>query len=167
MDGWKEVNGLTFQILLNLLIAMVWMLLHDAWDTLTFAVGYGIGMIFIFSLRRFFPTPFYGRKCWAILKLFWLFNIELLKSSLVVIGQVTRPKLNIEPGIFKVSTVMKTDWEITLLSCLITLTPGSVVMEVSTEEQIMYIHAMDSSEFKTSIMKSKHVFEQAIIKVMR
>lgn len=101
------------------------------------------------------------------MKLLYLFLIELVKSSIVVIGQVTRPKLNIEPGIFKVDTVLRTDWEITLLSYLITLTPGSVVMEVSTEDRIMYIHAMDASEFKTSIMKSKDVFEQAIIRVMR
>lgn len=158
---------MTLQILLNLLIAMVWMLLHDTWNTLTFAIGYLIGMIFIFALRRFFNAPFYARKCWAIVNLLWLFNVELVKSSIVVIGQVTRPKLDIEPGIFKVETILKTDWEMTILSYLITLTPGSVVMEVAPDDRIMYIHAMDASEFKTSIMKSKAIFEEAIIKVMR
>jgi len=158
---------LTLQILLNLLIAMVWMLLHDEWNTLTYAIGYLIGFIIIFSLRRFFPAPFYGKKSWSILKLFLLFIIELVKSSFVVIAQVARPKLNIEPGIFKVETKLKSDWEITLLSNLLTLTPGSVVMEVDPRQGIMYLHVMDASEFHHSIMKSKHVFEEAIIEVMR
>lgn len=156
---------MTLQILINLLIAMVWMLLHDTWDTLTFTVGYFIGLIIIFALRRFFPGPFYGRRLWSILKLLHLFNIELLKSSFVVIGQVTRPRLNIEPGIFKVETKLKTDLEITILSNLITLTPGSVVMEVDPQAGILYIHAMDSSEFLTSIMQSKIMFEKAIQEV--
>lgn len=157
--------SVTLQILLNLLIAMVWMLLHDTWDTLTFTVGYIIGMIIIFTLRRFFPAPFYVRRLWSILKLLHLFNLELIKSSFTVIGQVTRPTLNIEPGIFKVETDLKTDLEITILSNLITLTPGSVVMEVDPEAGILYIHAMDSSEFLTSILKSKIMFEKAIQEV--
>lgn len=156
---------MTLQILLNLIIGLVWMLLHDRWDAETFTIGYLIGLLFIFALRRFFPTTFYMRKCWAILKLFFLFIIELVKSTIVVVRQVARPKLNIEPGIFKVQTKLKSDWEITLLSKLITLTPGSVVMEVAPAEGIMYIHAMDASEFKNSIMESKRIFEDAILEV--
>lgn len=158
---------MTMQMLLNLLIAMVWMLLNEAWTVPAFAVGVIIGMIIVFLLRRFFPTPFYGRKLWSILKLLYLFIVELVKSSITVIRQVTRPKLNIEPGIFRTETILKSDWEITLLSMLITLTPGSVVMEVDPRAGVMFIHAMDASEFKNSIMKSKHRFERAIIEVSR
>jgi multicomponent Na+:H+ antiporter subunit E len=143
------------------------MLLHDRWNAGTFAIGFFIGFLFIFGLRRFFPTPFYGKKSWAILKLIYLFILELLKSTIVVIRQVTRPKLNIEPGIFKVTTNLTSDWEITLLSALITLTPGSVVMEVAPADGTMYIHAMDASEFKNSIMKTKTMFEEAILEVTK
>lgn len=156
---------MTLQIVLNLLIGLVWMLLHDSWNAETFALGYLIGLLFIFGLKRFFPSEFYGKKCWAILKLLYLFLVELMKSTIVVIRQVTRPKLNIEPGIFKVQTKLKSDWEITLLSKLITLTPGSVVMEVAPDVGILYIHAMDASEFKNSIMASKRLFEDAILEV--
>lgn len=158
---------MTLQILLNLLIGLVWMLLHDEWSVLSFGIGYLIGLLFIFGLRRFFPTPFYGKKSWAIVKLFFIFNIELVKSTIVVIRQVMRPKLNIEPGVFKMETKLKSDWEITLLCSLITLTPGSVVMEVAPEEGIIYIHAMDASEFKNSILKSKASFEDAILEVTK
>jgi multicomponent Na+:H+ antiporter subunit E len=158
---------MTSQILINILIAVTWMLLHEAWSVPVFVLGYLIGAIIIFGLRRFFPESFYGRKVWAILKLFYLFIVELVKSSIIVIGQIIRPKLNIEPGIFRTETILKTDWEITLLSALVTLTPGSVVMEVDPRQGIMYIHAMDAAEFKGSIMKSKRVFEEAIIEVMR
>jgi len=159
---------MTMQILLNLVIAMVWMLLHDVWNTLTFAEGYVVGLIMIFALRRFFPTSFYGKRIWAILKLISLFSVELFKSSLLVISQITRPKLNIQPGIFKMKTVLKGDWEITMLSSMITLTPGSVVIEVAPEEGIMFVHAMDVSEsLENAVEKTKLRFEKAIIEVMR
>ncbi|TCZ81309.1 Na+/H+ antiporter subunit E [Paenibacillus albiflavus] len=158
---------MTTQILLNLLIAFVWMLLNESWNIVIFGMGYAIGFFIILSMRRFFPEPFYGRKIIFIFKLFSLFIIELLKSCVVVIRQVTRPKLNIQPGIFRSETVLKSDFEITLLSTLLTLTPGSVVMEIDPEAGVMFIHAMDVTEFRNSITKTKRKFEKAIIEVMR
>ncbi|MFC6553249.1 Na+/H+ antiporter subunit E [Cohnella cellulosilytica] len=154
------------QILLNLLIAMVWMLLHDKWSALTFTIGFILGFFIIFSFRRFFPTPFYGRKLGAILKLIYLFGIDLILSSIVVIGQVIRPRLNIQPGIFKMETKLKTDWELAMLVNLLTLTPGSVVMEIAQEEGILYVHAMDLKT-KQSVLNTKNKLEDVIIEVMR
>lgn len=158
---------MTRQILLNLVIGMVWMLLHDRWKIDTFVTGYVLGLGMIFGLRRFFPEPFYGKRLWAVIKLIYLFIRELIMSTLVVIRQVTSPRLDIEPGIFRVQTKLRNDWQITLLSMLITLTPGSVVMEVIPEEDsmTMYIHAMDATEFNNSIMMSKQKFEEAILEV--
>ena len=158
---------MTMQILLNLLIAMVWMLLHDVWNTLTFTIGFILGFFIIYSFRRFFPTPFYGRKLWAILKLIYLFGIDLMMSSIVVIGQVIRPRLNIQPGIFKMETKLMTEWELAMLVNLLTLTPGSVVMEIAPEEGILYVHAMDVKRNKPSVIKTKNKLEDVIIEVMR
>lgn len=153
--------------MLNLLIAMVWMLLHDEWSTLTFAIGFLLGFLIIYSFRRFFPTPFYGRKLWAILKLIYLFGIDLILSSVVVIGQVIRPRLNIQPGIFKMETKLKTEWELAMLVNLLTLTPGSVVMEIAPEEGMLYVHTMDLKTNEQSVRKTKNKLEDVIIEVMR
>jgi len=158
---------MTNQILLNLIVALAWMLLHNRWDAMTFSVGYLVGMLFIYLLRRFFNRPFYGRKLGATVKLLWLFIIELVKSTFVVIGQVTRPQLNVRPGIFRVTTALRTDWEITVLSNLITLTPGSVVMEVDRDQGILYIHGMDTDTFREGVLASKRIFERAIMEVSR
>lgn len=143
------------------------MLLHDRWEVDTFFIGYALGLLIVLGLRKFFPATFYVVRIWAIIKLLYLFIRELVKSTFVVIRQVSAPRLSIEPGIFKVQTKLKSDWEITLLSMLITLTPGSVVMEIITEEGIMYIHAMDATEFTESITESKRIFEEAILGVTK
>lgn len=143
------------------------MLLNESWNVVIFGMGYVIGFFIIFLMRRFFPEPFYGMKINYMIKLFSLFIIELIKSSVVVIMQVTRPKLNIQPGIIRSKTVLKTDFEITLLSTLLNLTPGSVVMEIDPKAGVIFIHAMDVSEFRNSIIRTQHRFEKAIIEVMR
>lgn len=155
------------QILLNLIIAFVWMFLKNDWTAVQFVIGYLIGMGLLFLLRRFLPTPFYIKKIIAIFSLFILFMKELLLSSITVLKQVLRPKLDIRPGIFALPTDLKSDWEITLLACLITLTPGTLTLDISIEGNILYIHAMDLPDEQEAILQIKDSFEKAIMEVSR
>lgn len=155
------------QVLVNLFIGFLWMFLQDNWSVLTFFSGYLFGLIVLFILRRYFPTKFYPVTLLAILKLFVVFIYELFTSSILVIRQVMRPKMNITPGIFTLETELEGDLEITLLALLLTLTPGSVVVEVSSDNKRFYIHAMDIPESSDAVLRSKTKFEDAIKKVTR
>ena len=132
------------QFLLNLFIAVLWLLLKDepTAQFSTFFAGFLIGILILYVMHRFFGTQFYLRRVWKVLQLVLLFIKELVLSSFSVLKQVTTPNLNITPGIFTYKTQLKGDWEITALALLLTLTPGSVVMEVSEEGDTFYIHAM-------------------------
>ena len=143
------------------------MFFQDQWSILSFFSGYLVGLIIVFSLRRFFPTRFYLLSLLAISKLLLVFIHELISSSVLVVKQVIRPKINITPGIFKLETELEGDIEVTFLSLLITLTPGSVVMEVSDDEKSLYVHAMDIPESSDAVIKSKNAFEKAIKDVTR
>ncbi len=158
---------MAFQILLNLFLAFIWMFLQNSWTFITFFVGYLIGLGLLFLLRRFLPGQFYFRKGIAILALFFLFLRELILSSMAVIKQVIKPKLDIRPGIFAYPTELRSDWEITTLACLITLTPGTLALEVSPEGNILYIHAMDIEDSKEVVLQIKNTFEKAIMEVSR
>ncbi|KOR89762.1 Na+/H+ antiporter subunit E [Paenibacillus solani] len=155
------------QILLNIMIAVVWMFLNSDWSPQQFIVGYLIGILLIYLLRRFWPNDFYLRKLWSILLLLLLFLSELLKSSITVIRQILRPKLDVQPGIFAYTTELKSDWEITVLSCLICLTPGTLTLEVSHDGQTLYIHAMDIEDVDELSNQIRNTFEKAIKEVTR
>lgn len=157
------------QLLLNLFIALLWMLLmdEDKLNFTTFFAGFLVGIGIIFFMHRFFGTHFYLRRMYATFKLLFIFIAELTKSSLVLLKQILSPTLKIKPGIFKYETVLKGDSEVTLLSLLLTLTPGSVVMEVSPEGNVLYIHAMDVEKSRDGLLMQLHNFERAIMEVTR
>lgn len=155
------------QVLINLSIGILWMFLQDSWDMLTFISGYFFGLLVLFILRRFLPTKFYLETFVSIVKLFLVFIHELFTSSILVVRQVIRPKINITPGIFTLETELEGELEITLLALLLSLTPGSVVMEISPNSKTFYIHAMDIPESSDSVLRSKSKFEEAIKKVTR
>ncbi|MEY9978281.1 Na+/H+ antiporter subunit E [Lysinibacillus sp. RC79] len=160
---------MAMQFILNLFIAALWLLLQDEVipQFSTFLMGFIVGIGILYAMHRFYGTQFYLRRVFSIIKLLWLFNWELLLSSYSVLRQITTPKLNITPGIFTYKTALKGDWEITALALLLTLTPGSVVMEVSEEGDMFYIHAMDIEQSKEAVIRSIGKFEQAIMEVTR
>lgn len=157
------------QFLLNLFIALLWVLLkdEDALHIQTIVTGFIIGIIIVYTMRRFFGGEFYLRRVFAIFKLIGIFTSELTMSSVVVIKHIISPKITLEPGIFSYKTILSSDWEITALALLLTLTPGSVVMEVNEEGNVFYIHAMDIKRYKGDLEKSLKKFEKAIMGVTR
>ena len=155
------------QLLINLLIAFLWMFFQDSWHFISFLGGFIVGIFILFSMRRFFKGRFYLITIFAIIKLVIVFTQELITSSVLVVRQIMQPKLTITPGIFKMETELETDTEVALLSLLLTLTPGSVVMEVTPDGKTLYIHALDIPESSDAVIKSTKVFEKAIKDVTR
>lgn len=80
---------------------------------------------------------------------------------------VIQPKLNITPAIFELDTELKSDWEVSLLSALITLTPGTLVIGISDDQKKLYIHALDFDNIDDAVSSIKNTFERAILEVSR
>ncbi|SDJ03494.1 Na+/H+ antiporter subunit E [Natribacillus halophilus] len=158
---------MAFQILINLIIALLWVSLQDDWSLPSFTMGYLLGLAIVFLMRRFFNEKFYLHRAWAIVVLLYLFIKELILSTIVVTGQILRPRLNITPGIFKLETDLESNWEITTLALLFMLTPGSVVVEVSPDRRTFYMHAMDIPVSSDMVLASHERFEKAIMEVTR
>ena len=157
------------QFLLNVFIAVLWTLISDE-DELKFTtlvMGYLVGIGIVFLMHRFFGERFYLSRFFALIKLLFIFNSELLSSTILVLKHILSPKIRIKPGIFKYETVLRGEWEITALSLLLTLTPGSVVIKVTPEGDAVYVHAMDVEESKEMLLRSLGKFEKAIMGVTR
>ncbi|MGN7387377.1 Na+/H+ antiporter subunit E [Sporosarcina sp. SAFN-015] len=158
---------MAFQILLNFLIAVIWMFMNSSLTATTFIIGYLIGLILIVITRRFFKSRLYIWRLWAAIKLTLLFFKELVLSNISVLLLVIKPKLQLQPMIFALPTELEHDWEITLLSSLITLTPGTLVLHVSDDQRTLYIHAIDVDDVDEAIDSIKNSFEKAIMEVSR
>ncbi|MCK1998609.1 Na+/H+ antiporter subunit E [Psychrobacillus psychrodurans] len=158
---------MAFQILLNVLIGLTWMFLSVSFKPTTFIVGYLLGLLMLFMLRKSFSSRFYMDRIWAVIKLASLFLKELLLSNLSVLKLIVQPTMPIRPAIFAMPTVLEQDWEITLLSSLITLTPGTVVIDISDDNKTLYIHSLDFEDIDEAVDSIRNTFEKAILEVSR
>ena len=159
---------LPYQILINIVIAIIWTFLQNNYSIASFLFGYAIGLFLLFMLRRFLVFDFYFTRVWSIFKLIYLFLKELVIANIDVIKIVLNPNLsNYNPGIVAVPTKLETKFEITLLASLISLTPGTVSMDFSDDNKIIYIHSIHISDKKEMIHQIHNTFERAILEVTK
>jgi multicomponent Na+:H+ antiporter subunit E len=72
-----------------------------------------------------------------------VFLWEVLKANIDVAYRVLHPKLPINPGIVKVKTELKSDTALTFLANSVTLTPGTLSVDINKERGTLYIHWID------------------------
>lgn len=156
---------MAFQILLNLVIAVIWVFLQNSYTWVDFLIGYVVGLFILFVLRRFLKFDFYFRRVIAAIKLILLFSKELILANWDVIKIVLSPKMNIQPGIIAVPTKLETEWELTLLASLISLTPGTLSMDFSDDNKTIYIHSIHVPDKDAMIKQIHNTFEKAIMEV--
>jgi multicomponent Na+:H+ antiporter subunit E len=105
------------------------------------------------------------RRTWRVLVLVVVFLKELIKSSVEVARYTLEPNLSIRSGVLAYPLDVKTDREITVLANLISLTPGTLSLEVSDDQSTLYIHSMSVGadegrgvidDIKTSLEKHVH-----------
>ncbi len=79
------------------------------------------------------------------LRIFWflvyvpVFFYYVFKANLDVVYRALHPKMPIKPGIVKIKTTLKTESGITALANSITLTPGTLTVDL-TDDGFLYIH---------------------------
>ena len=158
---------MALQILLNFSLAFLWMFLSSNFTASGFIIGYILGLISLLLMRRSFKERLYIGMILALVKLVFLFLKELVLANVAVLKVVLKPKLDMQPAFFKYETRLTQEWEITLLSSLITLTPGTVVVHVSDDNKFLFIHAIDAGDVDETIASIRDSFEKAILEVSR
>ena len=158
---------MAFQILLNFFLAFLWMFLSGNFSANGFLIGFILGVLALFMMRRFFTSRLYLERVWSVIKLAVLFIKELVLANIAVLKVVLKPKLEMQPAFFKYETALTQEWELTLLSSLITLTPGTVVVHISDDNKFLYIHAIDAADIDETVASIRDSFEKAILEVSR
>ncbi len=128
----------------NVLISMLWALLTGKVTvgnlTLGFVLGY-IALTLLYSKEEEQKNSYF-RKSLQIVRFALYFTRELVVSSWRVAVDVVKPLPNMRPGVIGIPLDAETDLEITMLANVISLTPGTLSLDVSADRKTLYIHAM-------------------------
>ena len=153
----------------NVVLAFVWAAAAGRFTLPDLALGFGLGyLVLLFAARGTGPSPYFGKAPRVIrFALFYLWQMVL--SNLRMAHDLVTPTYFMRPGVIAVPLDAKTDTEITLLANLITLTPGSVTLDLSPDRRVLYVHVMyiDHGDVDEARRRIKDDIERRVLEVLR
>lgn len=153
-------------LLINIILALAWVALTGNFTPANFAFGFLLGYLAILISRPQEGTLKYLWKFPKIIFFIIFFIIEVTKANLRVAYDVLTPTHRMKPGVISFRMSAREDTEITLLMNMISLTPGTLSIDVSDDRSILYIHAMYIDNLD-DIRKEIGEFERRLLEVMR
>ncbi|MDC7743642.1 Na+/H+ antiporter subunit E [Rhizobium binxianense] len=151
----------------NLLLAIAWVTVTGSASLHNLVFGFLLGALALAIIREPFGSNGYIGRARLVLSLAALFLKELSLSAWKVTVTVLSPDMQLKPGIFAFPLTVTSDFEITLLANLITLTPGTLSVDVSTDRRTLYVHALDCSDPETTKRDIANGFERKIMEAFR
>ena len=127
---------------------IVWCLLNWVPDWQHLIIGGFVSAFVAFMVGDLFVTRphvlMHPSRYWYFFAYYLpLFLWECFKANLDVAYRVLHPRLPINPGIVKVRTKLTTETALTFLANSITLTPGTMSVDIDKDNGILYIHWID------------------------
>lgn len=148
-------------LVFNIVLALIWGLVTNSFSPSNLIFGFVLAFACLWLVReRFDQHNFY--RPFRILRLIALFVYELALSGFRVARDTLSPRMTFRPAIVAFPLELESPVGIMLLANLITLTPGTLSVDVSTDRSTLYIHAMDVDDADALRADIRNGFERRI-----
>lgn len=130
-------------------------------------VGFGLGYLALWLTRPLYGETRYFQRVPKTARLLAYFLVELVRSNLRVLWDVVTPGHISRPGIVGIPLSAQSDLEILLVANLISLTPGTLSIDLAEDRRTLYVHVMfldDPEEFRKGIQNG---LERLVLEVTR
>jgi len=130
----------------------IWMLLTWTIDIQVLTAGLIASVVVAILFHEILPEEHH--IIISPVRVFWflvylpVFFYYMMKANLDVVYRALHPKMPINPGIVKIKTELKTPMGITALANSITLTPGTLTVDL-TDDGFLYIHWINVTSTET------------------
>jgi multicomponent Na+:H+ antiporter subunit E len=157
--------SLRYIFLLNVLLALLWPALQQRLTAGEVLIGFLVGFLVLAAVNHD-----YGRRLLAIVGFILFLLWSILVSSVQVARYILSRRLLLDQGIIAVPLTVEGPLEVALLATAITLTPGTLSVDVGVDAQgrrVLFVHDLvvhDPDAVRKSI---KDDFEARILRITR
>lgn len=151
----------------NVLLAIGFMIVLDSFTLQSLLAGFFLGFAALWLTRSHASQISYFRRTITVLNLIAFFFKALVISNLKVVWDVITPGHISQPGIVRVPLDAKTDFEIMMVANLISLTPGTLSIDLSDDRRFLYVHVMFMHDVAEVRRELKQGLEKRVLEVLR
>jgi multicomponent Na+:H+ antiporter subunit E len=154
-------------LLANMLLALTWGAMTGNFSLGNLGVGFVFGFVALYASQRVFGQTAYATRLARVVAFIGFYVWELAMSNVRVALDVVTPRHRAKPGVVAVPLDARTDAEITMLANLITMTPGSLTLDVSDDRKVLYVHSMFVEDPDAFRRRLKGSFERRVLDMLR
>lgn len=152
---------------INILLAFGFMIALESFTVGTLLAGFIIGYGALWLTRPLYGGSRYFSRLVMVFRLLGFFIKALFVSNLQVLWDVVTPSHISKPGIIGLPLDARTDLEIMLVANLISLTPGTLSIDLSEDRSVLYVHVMFLDDIEVAVKELKEGLEQRVLGVLR
>lgn len=152
--------------LTNVFLTIIWIMLTMKMSLVNIFFGYFLsyGILWLIYGRKY--TSYFRRIPRMVIFLLYFFR-EVIKGSVKIAFDIATPKHFMHPGILAVPLSAETDIEITILANIITFTPGTLSLDVSTDRKVLYVYCVYIRDEETEVRNIKNGLEKKLLEAIR
>jgi len=142
--------------LLNVLLAIAWAALTGDFSPLNLGFGFVLSYGVLWLITRKSANQRYFLQIPRVIEFIFFFVWEVIKANARMAIAILSPRMRLRPAVVMVPLDMKNEVGIILLSNLITLTPGTLSLDISSDRKALFIHTLwveDEEAFRAEIKK--------------
>jgi multicomponent Na+:H+ antiporter subunit E len=153
---------------LNLALAVVWFLLGDPPTAQRFVTGFLLGFLIVLAGERALPDAGYTRRTFAAVRFVLWFAVALVRANhAMAVAILTRRRRAMRPVVVDYPVEDLGRGEILLLSHCITLTPGTLTVDVAPDFSRLRLHVFDGQDVEEVIAGIRTGLEKPILAFTR
>ncbi|MBX3386369.1 MAG: Na+/H+ antiporter subunit E [Phycisphaeraceae bacterium] len=155
----------------NIFLALLWVLMTEEFSAANLLVGFGIGLVVLYMVRSVLQERKYFTDFLDIIGLIFYFFVELIIANFRMAYYTVMPLNRMRPGVISIPLEEMNETELTLLCNLITLTPGTLSLDVmedkETGERRLFVHVMWYRDTESVRREIKRGFESRVLEALR
>jgi len=137
--------------LLNILLALLWTFTWGSFDIYTLTAGFVLGYLLLGIYSRVMQAEGYGARAFQLLSFFIYFIRILIIANIQIAIEVLTPTHHQTPRIIRYDVKDLNEVQVTILANAITLTPGTLAIDISKDRRWLYIHCMYAADREAAV----------------
>lgn len=147
---------------LSLTVFVLWVLITNTASLGLLLLGGLLAIVVPRWTQAFWSNPPRLVRPWQALRFLGVFALDIVTANWRVARQVIGPLHRLSPAFVEVPLDLRDPFIATLLGSIVSLTPGTVAIDVDRQRWVMLVHALDAPDPQALITEIKLRYEMPL-----
>lgn len=152
---------------LSVFLFIMWVLLVNSLTFMSVLVGTLVAILMPLFVRSFWPEIPKVSSGWKLLHFLGIVLLDIVRSNITASIQIIKPNRLLQPAWIIMPLELQDPFAVTILANTISLTPGTVTVEVGKGHNRLLIHALHAPDPEAALAFMKNRYEKPLLEIFR